>query len=795
MFGNYLLIAFRNLRKHFSYSIINIAGLGLGLATCLLLSLWIRHELSYDTFHTKLDRIYRPSMEYSFGGQTKGVSVSPTIVLPTLQKEFGEVETGVRLYNSASFRPFIVRKGETMFEESRFYYADSTLFDVFDFKLVKGNPATALEGLNNMVLTQSMAKKYFGETDPIGQTLNINNRTDYVVTGVVEDLPSNSMIRFDFVASFSSLGAELQWWSANYQTYVVLTPQADVAAVESKFNEIVKEALGSEITNSGDYVKYIFWPMKDIYLRSGLQEPELTGSIDYVYIFSAIAILILVIACINYVNLATAKAADRAKEVGVRKVVGALRKQLITQFIGESIIITSVAFVVALFLSSAALQLFNSLTGKEFTQAMVFDPGFLLLSLLILAAIALLAGLYPALVITGFKPVNILKGNFRTSGRGVWLRKSLVVFQFTVSIVLVIGTIVIMKQVGYIHNKKLGYEKDNVVMLPLDRTTRAVYPQLRTELLRRGNVVAVGSATEAPVRIQAGYSVNLPGNSERGMLIAAAPIDDGYIPATGIEVIAGRNFTESDLQRMVKDTVSAFILNEVAAQELGLEVDNAVGTQLRMSGRKGEVVGIVRDFHFASLHEKIKPLLFFVEPDQASFYFVRLAPGRTEAALQDLKEVCATLTPHRPFEYEFLNERYAQLYSSEQKMGTVCSAFATLAIIIACLGLLGLVAFAAAQKTKEIGIRKVMGASAPSIVVLITKDFTILVIAAIVLGVPLSWYLMEQYWLVNFEYRTDIGVVPFALAALGCLLVSFGTAGYQAIKASMVNPAHTLRNE
>jgi putative ABC transport system permease protein len=794
MIGNYLLIALRNLRKHFSYSAINIAGLGLGLATCLLLGVWIRHELSYDDFNTKVDRIYRVSMEYSFGGQTKAVSVSPTIVLPTLQKEFGEIETGVRLYNPASYRPFIVRKGDMIFEETKFYFADSTFFNVFDFKLVNGDPRTALEGKNNLVLTRSMAKKYFGEGDPVGQTLNINNRQDYVVTGVVEDIPSNSMIRFDFIGSFSSLNQQLQWWSANYQTYVVLTPQADVKQVEEKFNEIVKKALMGEVSAAGDYVKYNFMKMKDIYLRSDLQEPELTGSIDYVYIFSAIAILILVIACINYINLATAKAADRAKEVGVRKVVGALRKQLVVQFIGESVIITAVAFVLAMFLSSAGLQLFNGLTGKDFTTAMIFEPKLLSMCVVVLAGIAILSGLYPALVITGFKPVNILKGNFRTSGRGVWLRKSLVVFQFTVSIILVIGTIVIMKQVGYIQNKKLGYEKDNTVMLPLDGKTNEVFDQIKTELLRRGHVTAVGRATEAPVRIQAGYSIQIPGGGDRGMIIAAAIVDEGYIPATGVEVMAGRNFNEADIRKMEKDTITSFIPNETALRELGIDIDKAVGMPLKMSGRKGQIVGVMRDFHFASLHEKIKPLVFFLEPDQFNTYFVRLGSD-PQASLADLKDVCTTLTPHRPFDYKFLSEKYAALYTSEQKMGTVCSAFATLAIIIACLGLLGLVAFAAAQKTKEIGIRKVMGASAPSIVVLITKDFTVLVVVAIVLGVPLSWYLMEQYWLVNFEYRTNIGLWPFALAGIGCLLVSFGTAGYQAIKASMVNPAHTLRNE
>jgi len=795
MIGNYLLIAIRNLRKHFSFSLINIAGLGLGLATCILLSLWIRHELSYDTFHTKLDRIYRPSMEYSFGGQTSAVSVSPTIVLPTLQKEFGEVETGVRMYNGSSFRPYVVRVGETMFEETKFCFADSSFFDVFSFKLIKGDPETALTGKYNVILTETMARKYFGNNDPIGQSLNLNNRQDYAVTGVIQDVPSNSLLRFDFLASFASLNTELQWWSANYQTFVVFTPQADPKAVEEKFNEIVKKALASEASAPGDYVKYNFYPMKDIYLHSELGEPEVTGSIEYVYIFSAIAILILVIACINYVNLATAKAADRAKEVGVRKVVGAMRKQLIVQFIGESVVITALAFLVALVLSGAGLSLFNGLTGKEFTPGMLFDPAFLLVAVVVLAVIALMAGLYPALVITGFKPVNILKGNFRTSGRGVWLRKSLVVFQFTVSIVLVIGTVVIMKQVGYIQNKKLGYDKDNVVMLPLDRKTYEVFPQLKTELMRRGNVTQVGASTESPVKINAGYSVQIPGGNERGMLIAAAPIDEGYIPATGIELVAGRNINEDDVKRMQKDTVNSFILNQIALQELGLDVDNAIGVQLKMNGRMGPIVGVMKDFHFASLHEKIRPLMFFIEPGNFNYYFVRFEAGSLQQGLADLKEVCATLTPHRPFEYKFLDERFAALYTTEQKMSAVCTAFATLAIIIACLGLLGLVAFAAAQKTKEIGIRKVMGASAPGIVVLITKDFAVLVVAAIILGVPLSWYLMEQYWLTNFEYRTDIGPWPFVIAATGCLLVSFGTAAYQAIKASMINPAQTLRNE
>jgi putative ABC transport system permease protein len=797
MIGNYLLIAIRNLRKHFSYSLINIAGLGLGLATCLLLSLWIRHELSYDTFHTKLDRTYRVSLEYSFGGQTARTPVSPTKVLPTLQKDFAEIETGARYYNPGSYRPYIVRNGDKMFEEAKFYFADSTFFDVFSFPLIQGNADHALTAPGSVVITQEMAKKYFGTTDALGKTLNINNFKDYTVTGVLAEIPANSLIKFDFVASFSSLDASKEqiWWSANYQTYVVVTPQANIAEVQDKFNVIVKEALGSEVNNAGDYVKYNFTPMKDIYLRSDLQEPELTGSIDYVYIFSGIAILILVIACINYVNLATARAADRAKEVGVRKVVGAVRQQLITQFIGESVVITSVAFVLALFVSSAALPVFNQLTDKEFTQAMVFEPGFLSIALLILATIALLSGLYPALVITGFKPVNILKGNFRTSGRGVWLRKSLVVFQFTISIILVIGTAVILKQVDYIQDKKLGYEKDNVLILPLDRKTGEVYTQLRTELMRKGSIENVARSSESPVRIKAGYSVSIPGSSnERGMITTASQIDENYISTLGMQMVSGRTFTENDFEKLTKDSIVSFVLNETAIKELYLEAETAIGTPIDMNGRKGEIVGVVKDFHFDSMHEKIRPLVLFTEADY-NFMFVKLAAGNPQQAISDLKDAFTTLAPHRPFEYKFLNDRYTALYKSEQKMGAVCTAFATLAIVIACLGLLGLVAFAASQKTKEIGIRKVMGATAPGIVMLITKDFTMLVVASIVLGIPLSYYLMEQFWLVNFEYRTTIGPWPFVFAAVGCLVVSFATASYQAIKASLINPANTLRNE
>lgn len=797
MISNYLLIALRNLRKHFSYSVINIAGLGLGLATCLLLSIWIKEELSYDSFHSKLDRIYRVSLEYSFGGQTAQVASSPTALLPTLQKNFGDVEQGVRFYNPAAFSPFVVKKDDYLFEESRFYFADSTFFKVFSFELKSGDPENALTQPNTVVITEKTAKKYFGDQDPMGQVLKVNNRADYTVTGVLKDIPGNSMIQFDFVGSFISLDAakETIWWSANYQTYVVLGEHAALADIQDKTNEIVKEALKGELSGPGDYVKYNFTPMKELYLHSKIEEPELIGSIEYVYIFSAIALLVLLIACINYINLATAKAADRAKEVGVRKVVGAARKQLITQFVGESVVITFISFVVAMGLASFALPFFNDLTGKHFTYSNIIEPGFLSVTIAMLTVIALLSGLYPALIITGFKPVNILKGNFRTSVRGVWLRKSLVVFQFAVSIILIIGTVVIVKQVGFMQSKKLGYDKENVIMLPLDRRTAEVYEQLKTEFLRSGNAVNVGRAAESPVRIMGGYSINIAGGNERGMIVTAMPVDENFIPTMGMEMAVGNNFTEGDMRQLEKDTVYSFILNQSAVSALGLQPESSIGAAVQLNGRKGTIKGIVKDFHFASMHEEIKPLVFFTEYSQLNYFFVRLAPGNPENILQQIKTSYSQLINHRPFEYKFVNDRYAALYQAEVRMGAVCSAFATLAVVIACLGLLGLVAFAAAQKTKEIGIRKVMGATAPGIVLLITKDFARLIVIAILIGIPASWYVMEEYWLTNFVYRTEIGPWPFITAAVGCLLVAFATASYQAVKAALIDPARTLRNE
>lgn len=798
MLRNYLLISLRNLRKHLTYSLINIMGLGLGLAICLLLVTWIQHELSYDRFHTNIDRIYRSSLEYSFGGQTSKTNVSPTALLPALQKNFAEVETGVRIYNPSGYSPFIVRNGETVFQEGRFYYADSTLFDVFSFRLLQGSPDRALVEPRSVLLTQRMARKYFANHDPMGQVLQINNSADYKITGILQDPPSNSLLQFDFIASFSSLDAakEQIWWSANYQTFVLLQPNTDIAALQDKTNNLVKKELASELTNPQDFVHYNFMPMADIYLRSNMDESETVSSINYVYGFGAIALIILLIACINYVNLATARAAERAKEVGIRKVVGAIRKQLFLQFIGESFVITLLGFIVAFTLAIFCLPLFNEITGKSFLTTQLFTPSFLLSCFVALIVISILSGAYPALAITAFRPVSVLKGNFKTSGRGTWLRQSLVTIQFSISIILIVGTLVITKQLRYIQSIRLGYNNDNVIVLPLDQKTAGAYGQLRSEFMKSGKVRSVGRATESPTKIRGGYSISLEGHGNgREMIVTAMTADTSFVPALGMELIAGRNFNEMDFKKYQADTVHAFILNESAIRNLSIDPDKAIGTKMQMNGRKGEIVGIVKDFHFSSLHSAIGPLALFNEDGQFHYMFVKLLPGNTAESLSTLKAVCRELIPHRPFEYEFLDQKYAALYSSEQRIGTITTVFASLAIIIACLGLFGLVAFSASQKTKEIGIRKVMGASAFNIVVLITRDYSRLIILSVIIGLPLSYWAINQWFLSSFVYRTPVGIVPFALAGLTCVLIALLTASYQSLKAALINPTQALRNE
>lgn len=797
MIRNYLLISIRSLKKHFSYALINVFGLGLGLCTCLILVMWILHETSYDRFHEKAERIYRSSLEYSFGGQVARTSVSPTALLPTLLT-LPEIETGVRVFNPSGWNPYIVRRGDKLFQENRFYAADSTFFDVFSYRLLKGNPETALARPYTVVLTEAMAGKYFPDEDPLGKTLNINGTQDYTVTGVMENAPTNSFLQFEFVSSFGSLRAAREdpiWWSANYQTFVVLHAGAGLHAASGKLNDIVRQAVAAEVTGKNDYVRYNFARLTDLYLRSDFQgEPEVVSDIQYIYIFSAVAFLILLIACINYVNLSTAKAADRAREVGIRKVVGAGRKQLFIQFIGESVVTTLLAFMVAYLLAHLLLPYFNDLAGKDLGNDLLLDPLFLAFSIIVLMVVAILAGAYPAFAITAFRPLSVLKGNFKTSGKGVWLRKSLVVFQFGISVILISGTLVIVKQLRFIQRKDLGYDRANTIILPLDRQTKDQFETLSTELISRGAAMHVARGTESPVNIRAGYTIRAGGPESQGVVTTGLLVDEEYLDAVGIEVLYGRNFTRADRERVTRDTVYSFILNRAALAALFIEPENAVGVPVSVGSRQGEIIGVVRDFHFSSLHNNISPLVIFPEEAQFGKIFVKISGSDVVWSIAAIRDVYSRIITHRPFEYDFMDEQYYSLYNNEQKLSSVFVVFATLAVVIACLGLLGLVAFSASQKSKEIGIRKVLGATASDVIWGITREFSWLVVAGIAAGLPVAYWMMSR-WLQGFAYKTEIGAVPLITASVICILIALGSAGYHAVKASVVDPAEILRSE
>lgn len=702
MLRNYLIISLRNLQKHFSYAFINVSGLALGLATCLLLVTWIRHELSYDRFHENAESIYRVSMEYSFGGHVARTSVSPNALLPALIG-LPETQTAVRLYNPARRLPYIARYGEKLFQENKFYFADSTFFKVFSFNLIKGNPEKALTEPYSLVLTENMARKYFGDENPLGKTVLINDSRDYKVTGVLENVPSNSFLQFDFVASFHSIPAgmdEPTWWSANYQTFVLVHPGTNLQVLAGKTNEITRKAVAADLAGENDYVRYNFLALNDIYLRSDFDEAEVVGDIKYVYIFAGVTVLILVIACINYINLATARAAGRAKEVGIRKVSGALRKQLFYQFIGESLVLTGIAFLLAISIALILLPFFNQLTGKDFTAHVLFDPLFLLTTLAGLVIIGLVAGAYPAVALASFDPVKVLKGNFKNSDGGIWLRKSLVVFQFGISVILITATLIVIKQLDFISNRKVGFDLENTIALPLDAKTKAVFEPLKTELKRMGAAVHVARGSESPVHIEAGYSMNTTENEGPGIITTGLLTDGEYIPALGMQLIACRNFSKEDVERLKRDTVWTFILNEAGLAALSIPPDEAVGSLLYMSGRKGEIVGVVRNFHFSSLHSPIVPLVMFPQ-DQFQKIFIKLPPRPVSERLENAREVWDGIVTHRPFEFEFLDENYTALYRAEERIGSIATVFAGLAIIIACLGLFGLVSFSAAQRSKE----------------------------------------------------------------------------------------------
>ncbi|MDO6430169.1 ABC transporter permease [Flavitalea sp. BT771] len=794
MIRNYFKVAIRNLLRNKYFSFINIMGLAVGMTACFLIFRYVRFELSYDDFHAKADRIYRVAGDVVTPTKTvhAGVSVGPVAIL--LKKEFPEVEDAVRLYRDG----FLVTKGNIKFQEKTSVMADSSLFRIFDFPLIAGDARTALRDPMSVVLSKSAAKKYFGDANPLGQhVLLTGGAIDATVTGIMKDIPENSQIRTDMFVSLSSWEQiygfpkqDSQWTAHNYYTYILMRPHTDAASLEKKLPAFMEFHHGADARKSQMSETLLLEPLMDVYLRSP-RDGFVTGNIQNVRIFSIIGVFILIIACINFINLTTARSTVRAKEVGVRKVIGAARGQVAAQFMGESVIICWVAFALTLLAGSLMMPWLNHLAGKDIGSYFLSGPADLAMLFLLSTAIGLVAGIYPSLVLSSFKAVSVLKGRWATGTQGLLLRKGLVVFQFTISIVFVLGTIVVFKQLRYMRSQELGFsrEQEMIIETNFDKN-RDVFKQ---------------SLASIPGVLSTAYSSGVPGqailqvytvleNREGEMqktIVGRDCVDPDFITQYDLKVVAGRAF----LKGLSTDSTQAMMINESAVELLGYHSpQEALGRKWEQRGARGTIIGVLKNFHYRSLQESIQPLVLRINPNEFGTISIKLSAAGPGATIRAIEDHWRQAIPNRPFEFTFLDELFDSQYRAEDKFGDLFLHFAVLAIFISCLGLLGLASYSNFLRTKEIGVRKVLGASVSHIVHLLSVDFVKLVLIAFLIASPVGWYAMHQ-WLGGFAYSTTISWQVFALSGGAAILMVILTISYQAVRAAVANPVKSLRTE
>jgi putative ABC transport system permease protein len=797
MIRNYFKTAWRNLWKNKTSSAINVFGLTIGLTCCLLIALYIQLELSYDDFELKGQRIARVITEYQFAGSSASAKGNFTSVrvAPVLKQNFPEVESAIKM---AEYER-VVSYDDKLINEKNFMYADPTFFDIFSFRLLKGDPHSVLAAPYKVVLTESSAKKYFGVENPIGKSLHVGNDSNlYQVTGIVQNCPSNSQIKFDFLASFSSLGLtkdyESSYWDANYTTYLLLKNKNSIASLQSKLPAFMKK----EMAGQGATINMYLEPFDKIHLHSPYDAFEPNNNIAYIYILAAVALLILIIACSTYINLSTARSIERAKEVGVRKVIGAENQQLFWQFIGESAILCLVSVLLSLMIATLLLSSFNQLTGRQLPAASLFSLPFLLFSAIVVVCLSLLAGSYPALILTRFQPVRVLKGAFKNTGSGQLLRRSLIVFQFVISVFLIVATFIIQKQLYFIQHKKLGYDREHMLVLPMDDKMLANIDLVKQEFKSIPGVIDASRCVRSPVEGGGGYNMRSSTMPEDQQInVTANPIDEDYIKTIGLQIIAGSGLSHQDVKDASTNDwgkdVYHFILNESAAKQLGWSPQEAINKKMFMGPRAGYVKGVVKDFHFESLHNPIKPFVLFPEL-RGRELLVKLSGQHLQQTISFLETKWKMLVPERPFEYRFMDDDYNKLYNAEIRLGKVMNIFSAMAILLACLGLFGLSSYAAQQRIKEIGIRKVLGASVSNIIIALSKDFIRLTVIAISIAIPVAWWATAK-WLEDFSYRTNINWSIYVIAAVATILFTVLTVSFQAIKAAIANPVKSLRTE
>ncbi|TPN88013.1 ABC transporter permease [Aquimarina algicola] len=797
MFRNYIKIAWRNLIKSKVYSGINIMGLAIGLTAGFLILLYVNFELSYDKFHAKGDRIYRVVSDLKTPDGVMKTDVPSCAVSPHLQEEFPEVISAVRLM----YLNLAVRKDDIKFIENDAAAADEAFFEMFDFTLLQGDKKDVLRKPFSVVLTKTTAKKYFGDQQAIGQTLKIKdediNDLSFTVTGIMDDIPENSQIKANMVISMTTYSQSIlptiddAWGTYDPYTYILLHPNTNPNALEEKFPEFLERNTGEMMKRDQLYVSLYLEPFQEVYLHSARSMGDADGDINSVYVFSVVAIFILLIACINFINLTTARSVERAKEVGVRKVIGAEKPQLAIQFVGESIIICLIAFMITIMLTALILPTFNTLAGKVISQGIFSNPIHIFYLFLITITIGVLAGIYPAFVISSFKPVHVLKGSFSTGTKGIILRKVLVITQFTISIALILGTIIIYTQMDFMRSQELGFDKEHTIVL--NTRVSPSQKELKDKLNDLPNVLSTSLASSVPGTNNAiAYStLENSNNEDQAVSISAYFVDYDFISQFGLKILAGRGFSRT----FATDSTQAMIVNEKATQLLGFtSPEKAIGAHFSQWGKEGKIIGVLQDFHFKTLEENIVPLTMTMKRDQMDLIAVKVKGQNIKETLASVQELWETVVPNEAFDFYFLDESFDKQYRTQERFGSLFFNFAILAILISCLGLFGLAAYSILQRRREIGVRKVLGASVGEVVKLLSKDFLKLVIVAFAIASPIAWFLMD-YWLAEFAYRISVQWWMFVLAGSCAFIIALLTISFHAIKASLTNPIISLRTE
>ncbi|MEO6136337.1 MAG: ABC transporter permease [Ginsengibacter sp.] len=806
MLKNYIKIAWRNLMKNKFISFINLFGLTVGLTCCLLITIYILNELNFDRYNKNADNIYR--IERTFlNPDDHSVSLQLGAVAPPfaplLENDFKEVKKITRVFPAGNLT---FKYGDAIFNQDNVFFAEENVFDVFDINVIKGSRDKALDEPNSVMLTEETARKYFGDADPVNKIILLNNQFNCKVTGVYKSLPSNSHWHPDVMISFNALkdsaiyGANrlrTDFGNNSFYTYLLLPDNYDPQKLESQLPAFQNRHVPPGVRfKASDFSVLTLRKLTDIHLHSATDsEIEIGGDIKRVYIFSAIALFILLIGCINYMNLSSARSALRAKEIGIRKTAGAGKGELVAQFLCESVFISWLAAILALLLTFLFLPWLNQISGQQLSMDSLWNGKIVAAIFLIPFLVGILSGIYPAIYLSSFQPVKVLKGIIPKGGGNISFRKVLVVFQFSISIILIIATIIVFQQLNFIQNKSLGFNKENVILIRNNKNLDATFDSFKEELLAKSNIKKVGRSSRVPSvrlldsqasRIDRGDSLT-PSKADIKYVVA----DENFIPSYGIKVIAGRNFSKD----FGMDT-SSFVINEMAVKALGLSSNSeAIGKPFQYGGRNGTVVGVFNDFNFESLHQRIIPLVLYesLKPNDYSFISIKIS-GNPSAALAQLEKTWKKFLPEVPYQFQFLDERFAELYMAENKQSGLFTLFAFIALFIACLGLFGLSAFTITQRVKEIGVRKVLGASTGSIVALISKDFLLLVIISAVVAFPVAWYAMEN-WLQDFAYRINLQPWVFLAAGFIAMLIAFATISLQAIKAARANPVKSLRAE